>query len=205
MFLRGLPEDFDSWSSLGNEEWSYLKVVPYYRRAETDLDIRDDFHGAEGPISIVRREDGPWPDVQRVFHAACLEAGYPATKDLNGPDSSGIGSILMNNSDGVRMSTALTHLHPMRHRLNLTIKGTVFVRRVLIEDGRVAGVEAESGGEIFRLEAERVVLSAGALKSPHILMLSGVGPRDQLEEFGVPVSHESPAWAGTCSTTPWGL
>ena len=204
VFLRGLPEDFDSWSSLGNEEWTYLKVLPYYRRAETDLDIRDDFHGSDGPIPIVRRENEPWPDVQRAFHAACMEAGYSTTEDLNGPNSSGIGSIPMNNSGGVRMSTAITHLNPMRHRLNLTVKGNVFVRRVLIQDGRVAGVEAESGGEIFRVEADRVVLSAGALKSPHILMLSGVGPREQLEEFGVPVLRESPGVGRNLFNHPMG-
>lgn len=152
-------------------------MLAYYRRAETDLDIRDDFHGTGGPIAVVRRENEPWPDIRRAFHAACHEAGYPATKDFNGPDSFGVGSIPMNNTDGVRMSTALTRLHPMRHRLNLTVKGDVFARRVLIEDGRTVGVEAKSGGQIFRVEAERVVLSAGALKSPHILMLQGSGPR----------------------------
>ena len=192
MFVRGLPEDFDSWAAQGNPEWTYLKTLPYYRRAETDLDIRDDFHGTDGPIPIVRRENEPWPEIQRAFHASCLEAGYAVTSDLNGPNSSGIGAIPMNNSGGVRMSTAITHLNPARHRLNLTVKGNVFVRRVLIEEGRVAGVEAESGGEIFRVAADRVVLSAGALKSPHILMLSGVGPQDQLEEFGVPLRQHLP-------------
>ena len=101
MYLRGLTEDFDSWAALGNDEWSYIKVLPYFRRAETDLDIRDDFHGTDGPIPIVRREQEPWPDVQRAFHAACIEAGYPASYDLNGPDSSGIGAIPMNNSNGI--------------------------------------------------------------------------------------------------------
>ena len=192
IFLRGLPEDFDSWAALGNPEWTYLKVLPYYRRAETDLDIRDDFHGTDGPIPIVRRENQPWPEVQRAFHSACLEAGYASNSDLNGPDPSGIGALPMNNSDGVRMSTAITHLNPARHRLNITVKGNVFVRRVLVEEGQVTGVEAESGGEIFRVAADRVVLSAGALKSPHILMLSGVGPRDNLEEFGVPVLQHLP-------------
>ena len=76
VFLRGIPEDFDRWASWGNEEWSYLKVLPYYKKAERDLDIRDDFHGTEGPIPIVRREQGPWPDVQRAFHTACVQAGY---------------------------------------------------------------------------------------------------------------------------------
>ena len=86
--------------------------------------------------------------------------------NLNGPDSAGIGAIPMNNQAGVRMSTAITHLNPVRHRLNLTVKGNVFVRRVLFHDAQVPGVEAESGGEIFTVEGNQVVLSAGALKSP---------------------------------------
>ena len=193
VYLRGLPEDFERWEShYGNGEWGYLKVLPYYRRAETDLDIQDDFHGNDGPIPIVRREKEEWPEVQKAFYEACMERGYPPNHDLNGPNSSGIGAIPMNNRQGWRMSTNVTHLTPSRHRLNLTIRGGVFVRRVLIEGGKVVGVEAESGGEIFTLETDRVALCAGALKSPHILMLSGVGPREQLEEHGVPVLVESP-------------
>ena len=111
---------------------------------------------------------------------------------MNGPNSSGIGAIPMNNRAGLRMSTNLTHLTPMRHRLNLTIRGSVFVRRVLFEDTKVVGVEAESGGEIFLVHSDSVILSAGALKSPHILMLSGIGPADQLDQFGVPVIKDLP-------------
>ena len=191
VYLRGLPEDFERWESVGNDEWGYLKVLPYYRRAETDMDIQDDFHGTDGPIPVVRRENEEWPEVQRAFYDACMQRGYAPNHDLNGPNSSGIGAIPMNNMNTWRMSSALTHLNPSRHRLNLTVRGNVFVRRVIIEGGKVAGVEAESGGEIFTVACDRVVLCAGALKSPHILMLSGVGPRDQLEEQGVTVVVES--------------
>ena len=204
VYLRGLPEDFERWESFGNEEWSYVKVLPYFRKAETDLDIQDDFHGTDGPIPIVRRENQPWPDVQKAFHAAALERGYAVNHDLNGPDSSGIGAIPMNNQAGVRMSTAITHLNPVRHRLNLTVKGNVFVRRVLFDGTRVAGVEAESGGEVFNVAGDHVSLSAGALKSPHILMLSGVGPRDQLEEFGIPVVQELPGVGQNLFNHPMG-
>ena len=205
VYLRGLPEDFERWEShFGNQEWGYLKVLPYYRRAETDLDIQDDFHGSEGPIPIVRREDEEWPAVQKAFYDACMERGYPSNHDLNGPDSGGIGSIPMNNRNGWRMSTNVTHLTPARHRLNLTIRGNVFVRRVVIEDGNVTGVEAESGGEIFTVQGDRVVLCAGALKSPHILMLSGVGPRDQLEQNNVPVLVDSPGVGQNLFNHPMG-
>ena len=200
VFLRGLPEDFDSWASMGNDEWSYVNVLPHFRRMETDLDIRDDFHGTDGPLPITRRHKEPWPAIQQAFHSACLEAGFPEMEDMNGPNAAGVGPIPMNNRDGVRMSTAVTYLNPMRHRLNLTVRGNVFVRRVLFAcsqvgnqgGNRVSGVEAESGGEIFTVEAEQVVLSAGALKSPHLLMLSGIGPKDQLGAFGIPVIQDAP-------------
>ena len=133
-----------------------------------------------------------------------MERGYPPNHDLNGPDSSGIGAIPMNHQAGVRMSTAITHLNPVRHRLNLTVRGNVFVRRVLFEGSRVSGLEVESGGEIFAVEADQVVLSTGALKSPHILMVSGVGPREQLEEFGVRVVHELPGVGQNLFNHPMG-
>ena len=204
VYLRGLPEDFERWESFGNEEWGYLKVLPYYRKAETDLDIQDDFHGTEGPIPVVRREKEEWPSVQRAFYEACLERGYTPNHDLNGPDSGGIGAIPMNNRNGWRMSTNVTHLTPARHRMNLTLRGNVFVRRVLVDGGRVTGVEAESGGEVFTVESDRVVLSAGALKSPHILMLSGIGPREQLGEHGIPVLMESPGVGQNLFNHPMG-
>ncbi len=204
VFLRGLPEDFERWESFGNDEWGYLKVLPFYRRSENDFDIKDDFHGADGPIPVMRREDDEWPAVQRAFYDACMERGYPPNHDLNGPNSSGIGAIPMNNLSTVRMSTNITHLTPVRHRLNLTVRGGVFVRRVIIEGGQVTGVEAESGGEVFTVACDRVVLSAGALKSPHILMLSGVGPREQLEEHGIPVLTESPGVGQNLFNHPMG-
>ena len=191
VFLRGVPEDFENWANMGNDEWGYLNVLPYYRMSESDRDIRDDFHGSDGPIPISRRQEGEWPSIQKAFHAACIEAGYPVSEDMNGPQPDGVAPVPMNNLNGVRMSTAITHLSPLRHRLNLTVRGNVFVRRVLFEGKRAVGVEAESGGEIFKVEAERLVLSAGALKSPHILMLSGVGPKEQLDTFGIPVVHEA--------------
>ena len=189
---RGLPEDFDNWSDLGNDEWSYTKVLPFFRKTEQDLDIRDDFHGTDGPMPVRRRQSGPVPDIQSAFKAACLQDGFSATEDTNGANPAGVGVSPSNNLDGVRMSAAMTYLGPMRHRLNLTVRGEVLVRKVLFDDLKAVGVEAESGGEVFNIEADRVVLSAGAIKSPHLLMLSGIGPEDQLKEFGIAMVHESP-------------
>ena len=189
---RGLPEDFDSWASLGNDEWSYAKVLPFFRKMEHDLDIHDDFHGTEGPMPVRRRQSSAWPDIQKAFYATFLEAGFGSTEDTNGPNPSGVGVSPTNNLDGVRMSAAITHLNPMRHCLNLTVRGGVFVRKVLFEGSKAIGVEAESGGEVFTLEGDRVVLSAGAIRSPQMLMLSGIGPKDEIEQFGIPLVQELP-------------
>jgi choline dehydrogenase len=190
---RGFPEDFDSWAALGNDEWSYDKIVPYFRKSERDLDIHDNYcHGADGPMPVRRRQSGPWPALQQAFHAACSQAGFGTTKDKNGLHPAGLGVSPSNNIDGVRMSTAMTHLNPVRHHLNLTVRGGVFVRKILIEDGKAVGVEAESGGKVFRVEADRVVLSAGAIRSPHLLMLSGIGPEDQLRQFGIETVRHLP-------------
>ena len=189
---RGFPEDFDSWAALGNDAWSYAKVLPYFRKLEHDLDIQDEFHGTAGPMPVRRRQSGPWPDLQKAFHAACVQAGFGTTSDTNGSHPAGVGVAPSNNLDGMRMSAALTHLQPMRHYLNLTVRGGVFVRKIVIKGGQAVGVEAESGGEVFTVEADRVVLSAGAIRSPHLLMLSGIGPKDHLQHFGIPTVCELP-------------
>jgi predicted dehydrogenase (TIGR03970 family) len=190
---RGFPEDFDSWAALGNDEWSYEKVLPFFRKSERDLDIQDNYcHGSDGPMPVRRRQTGPTPPIQQAFRQACLAAGFEATNDTNGLHPAGIGVAPSNNIDGVRMSTALTYLAPMRHHLNLTVRGGVFVRKILIENGRAVGVEAESGGTVFRIAAQRVVLSAGAIRSPQLLMLSGVGPAEHLRQFGIPVVQDAP-------------
>ena len=189
---RGFPEDFDSWASLGNDEWSYAKVLPFYKKMETDLDIQDDFHGTDGPMPVRRRQSASWPDIQKAFYDACLQEGFGATEDTNGPNPSGVGVTPTNNLDGVRMSSAVTYLNPIRHCLNLTVRGGVYVRKILFEGLKAVGVEAESGGEIFTVRADRIVLSAGAIRSPQLLLLSGIGPSDQLKEFGIPLVHELP-------------
>ena len=177
---------------MGNDQWSYDKVLPYFRKSEHDLDIRDDFHGTDGPMPVRRRQSEPWPDIQKAFHAACLEAGYGAVEDTNGPNPSGIGVWPSNNLDGWEDERRYHSSESRAPPSNLTVRGGVFVRKVLIQDLKAVGVEVESGGEIFNVEADRVVLSAGAIKSPHLLMLSGIGPGDQLQQFGIPVVHELP-------------
>src|SRR6201997_5233702 len=190
---RGFPEDFDSWAALGNDEWSYEKVVPFFRKSERDLDIQDNYcHGSRGPMPVRRPQSGPPPAIQQAFHAACLQAGFAVTDDKNGLHPAGVGVTPSNNIDGVRMSTAMTYLNPVRHHLNLTVRGGGFVRKIVIKDGKAVGVEAESGERVFYIEADRVVLSAGAIRSPQLLMLSGIGPADHLQQFVIPTVRDLP-------------
>lgn len=192
VFLRGVPEDYDSWAAWGNDEWSYIKVLPYFRKLETDTDIMDDYHGNDGPIPVRRHKRETWLPLQNAFQEAAIEAGFPEIYDHNNPDSWGVGPFPMNNPNGVRMSTALTYINPIRHRLNLTIRSNIVVRRILFEGTRAIGVEVESAGEIFVVRGDEIVLSAGALGSPHILMLSGIGPEDHLQEHNIPVIKHVP-------------
>ena len=192
VFLRGVPEDYDNWASWGNDEWAFVKTLPYFRKAETDTDIKDDFHGFDGPIPVRRHKKETWLPAQTAFHEACIREGYPEDPDMNHPDSWGVGPIPMNNPDGVRMSTSLTYLNPVRNRLNLTVRSGVTVKRVLLEGNRATGVELESGGESFIIESDQLILSGGAVGSPQLLLLSGIGPEDHLKQMGIEVQHSLP-------------
>ena len=192
MFLRGVPEDYDTWASWGNDEWSYGKLLPYFRTLETDTDFSDDFHGTTGPIIVRRFKSEEMHPVQVAFRAAALESGHLESPDLNHPDSEGISLTPLNNPNGIRWSTNLGYLSLSRHRLNLTIRANCNVRKVLFDSRRAYGLEVESEGEIFVVEAEEIVLSGGAIASPQILMLSGIGPGQHLEENGIEVIHNLP-------------
>src|SRR5262252_3180554 len=192
IFLRGLPEDFESWAALGNDAWAYRKILPYFRKLETDLDIRDDMHGAAGPIPVRRRPRASWDPFQEAFYRACVAADFPEDRDMNHPEATGVGALPLNNPHDIRMSTALTYLNPNRHRLNLTIRGNAMVRRILFDGFRVTRVEVESGGERFSMAVDEIVLCGGAVSSPHLLMLSGLGPAAHLHAHGITVLRDVP-------------
>ena len=192
MFLRGVPEDYDSWAEMGNDEWSFRELLPFFRMNETDLDFRDDFHGTDGPIIARRFPEDEWVYDQAAFYRACLYAGYRDCPDHNHPDSTGVGPSPFNNPNGVRWSTAIGYLGPARHRINLTIRPDCFVHGLIIEGNRAVGARVESGGELFEVRGNEIVLSAGAIGSPHLLLLSGIGPAANLEAVGVPVVRNLP-------------
>ena len=193
VFLRGVPEDYDSWAALGNDQWSFQNVLQYLRTIESDTEFGGgDFHNSDGPI-VVRRfqPEEILPDQQAFFDAA-RAAGFAESPDHNAPDASGVGPCPVNNPNGIRWSTALGYLDLARHRLNLTIRPNCTVQRLIFDGKRATGVEVESGGEKFAVEGEQIVLSTGAVGSPQILLLSGVGPADQLQSLGIPVVHDLP-------------
>ena len=193
VFLRGDPQDYDAWAARGNDEWSFQKLLNYFRKLETDTDFGgSDFHNSDGPIVCRRYAQADWLPAQQAFYTAARAAGFPHAEDFNHPDATGVGPVPFNNPNGIRMSTALGYLNLARHRLNLTIKPSCTVRRIIFEGKRAVGVEVESGGEIFTVEGDEIILSAGVIGSAHILMLSGVGPSDQISAVGLPVVHELP-------------
>ena len=192
IFLRGVPDDYDSWAAIGNDKWSFNELLPYFRKLETDTDFRDEFHGSDGPIVARRFKDEDWNEDQRRFYEACRAIGYADCRDFNDPDAEGVGPAPFNNPDGIRWSTAIGYLNPSRHRLNLTIKGDCLVHRVLFEGKRAVGALVESGGEIFTVSGDEIILSGGPVGSPHILLRSGVGPSNHLDDMEVPIVHDLP-------------
>ena len=207
VFLRGIPEDYDDWAELGNDEWSFQKLVPYFNMVETDTTYQDDpgdFHGSSGPIICHRFPQEEWRQGNKVWFEAWRDNGQPYCEDHNAPGATGVGPIPLNNPNGIRWSTAIGYLGISRHRLNLTIRANVTVKRILFDTTgkrpRATGVEVVSDEETFVVEAEEIILSAGAIGSPQILMLSGVGPGDHLREHGIETIIDSPGLARTWLT-----
>ncbi|MFE6157300.1 GMC family oxidoreductase [Streptomyces sp. NPDC056486] len=183
--LRPTPEDFARWTGLGNDRWSWEQVLPYLKKLEDDP-VGGDLHGTGGPVRITRftEGDGLRP-VGSAFLDACAQAGHPVRQDMNGVARRGAGPLPLNRKDGVRQSTAIAYLGPARDRDNLTVIGEQTVDRVeFTEDGTARAVVLADGA---RLEADLVVLAAGAIGSPAILMRSGIGPKRLLDELAVPV------------------
>ena len=185
--LRGMPEDYDEWASLGNSLWSWDKVLPSFKRLERDLDFYDkDYHGDAGPITIRRYPKNELLAQHQSFLDTADQLGYPNCPDANDPDSFGAGPQPMNKLGRLRVSCAIGYLAPARLRDNLTIQANTHVRRLIIENKKCVGVEVEmSDGEVKMIKATTTVLSAGAIMSPAILMRSGLGPRKQLEHHGI--------------------
>lgn len=192
--IRGIPEDFDEWAAAGNPEWAWSKVLPHFVAMEHDLDYGGEFHGRSGPTPIRRWRPEELTPVQQSFLDGCQSHGFPYVADHNDPRTTGVGPAPSNRRDGrTRVSTASAYLPPeVRARPNLTIMAGAVVNRVLLDDGVARGVEVVTGASTQELHARRVVLSAGAVNSPAILLRSGVGPRDELGRHGIDVRLHLP-------------
>ena len=188
ILLRGVPEDYDSWSADGCPGWSFADLLPSLRRVEADPDFADSYHGSAGPIPVRRFAPAELGPEQQAFLDAALAAGYAECPDHNAPRSTGVGPVPFNNPGGVRWSAALGYLEPARERPNLTIRASCPVRRLLLDRGRATGVAV--GEE--RIAAAETVLCAGAIGTPHLLLRSGIGPADDVRAAGVPPVHDLP-------------
>lgn len=202
-FVRGIPANFEDWVRAGNDEWSYDKVLPYYKRSESDQDFPDsDAHGDSGPIPVRREPEDRAPEFTQAFTEGCLELGHPDDPDKNGGSANGIGPIPFNIENGVRMSAGVAYVMPNLDRPNLRVLGDAYAHRVILEGTRCVGVEVDVKGKLQSFRASEVVLSAGAMRSPQLLMLSGIGPAEQLREHGIDVVVDLPGVGANLTDHP---
>jgi choline dehydrogenase-like flavoprotein len=191
IYARGHRADYDAWAAEGNPGWSFDEVLPWFKRAEHNERGADAFHGTGGPLNVADlRSDATWRD---RFTQAGVQAGYPHNPDFNGAEQEGFGPYQVTHRNGERFSAAKAYLTPNLSRPNLQVLTGVQVLRVRFEGRRAVGVDVRMGGTERTLKARReVILSAGALQSPQLLMLSGVGPGAHLQALGLPVLHDLP-------------
>ena len=187
--MRAWPQDFDRWATAGNPGWSFDEVLPWLRDLENDADAHDGWHGRCGPVPVRRTAYDDLAPVHRAFVDSARAIGHPLVLDHNLPRAIGVGPLPRNVRDGLRMSTALTHLAPARGRPNLTVRARTLVDRVELSGTEAVGVRLADGELV---EADRVLLSAGAYCSPAILMRSGIGPAVQLAEHGIEPQADLP-------------
>ncbi|QXH54789.1 GMC family oxidoreductase [Pseudomonas maumuensis] len=190
VYIRGHHDDYNDWHALGNEGWSFDDVLPYFRKSEMHHGGDNDYHGGEGELYV-----GPAHRhvVTEAFVEAALRAGHGFNEDFNGARQEGVGYYDVTIRDGRRWSTATAFLKPVRQRRNLTVLTNTHVESIVLQSDRATGVQALVKGTRVHLKARKeVLLAAGTFGSPHLLMLSGIGPRAELEPQGIAIKHELP-------------
>jgi choline dehydrogenase len=191
IYMRGNRLDYDDWARNGCDGWSFDEVLPYFKRAEHRESGRNGDYGRDGPLNITDlRSLNP---LTTAFVEAAIDSGFNRNIDFNGPEQDGAGYYQVTQKNGTRVSCASAYLTPIRSRPNLTVRTGTLVARVLIENNRAVGVECVQGNNIEKLHAEReVVLSAGTVNSPQLLILSGIGPSGHLEDLDITVEVDLP-------------
>ncbi|MEM7030176.1 MAG: GMC family oxidoreductase N-terminal domain-containing protein [Chloroflexota bacterium] len=192
IFLRGEADDYNSWAAMGNDLWSFDQVLPFFKKLENDLTFSDEFHGNDGPTPVYRYPRETWKADQSAFYTAARQAGYRHCDDHNRPGATGVGPFPFNMVNNIRQSTAITYLQPVRDRPNLTIQANATVHRLHSNGKRILGVLVEIDEGMITIEADETLLSAGAIGSAQILMLSGIGPKDHLKQWGIPITINLP-------------
>lgn len=191
--IRGTVEDFDEWAADGCEGWSFNDVLPFFNRSETDLRFgHEPFHGASGPIPIYRAPIAKWGAVDQAGGEAALDLGYPWAADCNAPHAFGVSPYPINSRDGVRVSTNDAYLEAARGRNNLAIFGYTQVDCILFSGSRAIGLRLKGREGWSELRGREIILSAGAVHSPAILMRSGIGPEGHLKSLGIAVRAKLP-------------
>lgn len=191
LYIRGQHEDFDDWAGLGATGWSYGEVLPYFKLSERYVGGESEFHGASGELEVSNlRNDHPYT---AAWVQAAIESGCPANDDFNGAQSEGVGAYQLTLGRRWRCDAATAFLNPIQSRSNLIIKTGAHVSRIVIEAGKAVGVEWVEGGEMRRaIATSEVILAAGALQSPQLLQLSGIGDASVLTPLGIPVARHAP-------------
>ena len=190
VYIRGQAEDFDHWRQLGNTGWSFDDVLPYFRRSEHQMRGANRFHGTDGPLCVSDVAQHP---ICEAFLAATTGLGFPRNDDFNGASQDGVGYHQTTTRNGKRCSTAVGYLRPAMQRTNLHVVTGALTEKILFEGRRAVGVSFRRDGRLFIAHATReVILCGGAVNSPQLLMLSGIGPQEHLAGFGIPIVHHLP-------------
>ncbi|MEM6889274.1 MAG: GMC family oxidoreductase N-terminal domain-containing protein [Pseudomonadota bacterium] len=188
VYTRGNGKDYDSWADSGCDGWSYREILPYFKRAEGNERFDDAYHGSDGPLGVSTPR-GALP-IADAFIRAAQQYGIPYNPDFNGKQQAGTGYYQVTQKDVKRSSAASAYLHPATKRPNLTLRSDQHVRRIVLEGDRAVGIETKSDG-LIRANRE-VLVTSGAIGSPRLLLLSGIGPADHLKSVGVDVVHDLP-------------
>lgn len=195
VYMRGQKEDYDHWRQLGNTGWGFDDVLPFFKKSEDQERGGDDLHGSGGPLKVSDIRDRR--EICDAFVEAAQELGIPYNDDFNGHEQEGVGYFQTTSRNGRRCSAAVAYLNPIKHRQNLTIATEALANRVIIKDGKAVGVEYSQGGKEITADANaEVVLCGGAVNSPQLLQLSGVGPAEHLKSMGIDVVHNAPDVGG---------